>query len=70
MVELQESRWIDLSTPDDQRSERQRLVKTLNLPTMGIGRAVRIEVVTERSLGEPPEDALTEWLYEWLEETD
>lgn len=69
MIELKESRWIDLSTPTDELNQRQRLVKTLSVPTEGMSRVVRIEIVTERSLGEPPEDALTEWLYEWLEET-
>jgi hypothetical protein len=67
MAEPQESRWIDLSTEDDKLARRQRLVKTVSIPGSSGARALRVEVVTERALGVPPEDTFTEWLYDWLE---
>lgn len=68
MIAIDESCWLDVSTPADELNQSQRLVKTLSVSTRGISRVLRIEIETERSLGEPPDNVLTEWLYDWLED--
>ena len=64
-LNIDESKWVDLSTRSDRDAGVRRYVKTLGLEG-GLGRAVKIELVGSAGDRPPPEQVFTYGLYEWL----
>jgi hypothetical protein len=64
-LNIDESKWVDLSTHSDRACGQGRYVETLGVEG-GFGRTIRIELVGSANDKPPPEAAVTYGLYEWL----
>lgn len=62
-----ESRWIEQTSDELRAAGRRRFVKKLSFTENGAGRSLHIETVTEARKMSPPEDSVTDELYDWLE---
>lgn len=67
MSSTTESRWIEQTSDELRSAGRKRYVKKLSFTDAGHGRSVHIEVVVEAQRERPPEDAVTDDFYDWLE---
>jgi hypothetical protein len=62
-----ESRWVEQTSDELREAGRRRFIKKLSFADGGVGRSVHLEVVVEAQHAAPPEDAMTDDFYDWLE---